>query len=87
MQRRILLVAILYASEGPPIGFIWWALPTGSARTARAITHSANERADCPAAVSALVCVLVQLYRLGVGNSVATWGCAVPHTRRDRMQP
>jgi MFS transporter, PAT family, beta-lactamase induction signal transducer AmpG len=28
MQRRILLFAILYASEGAPIGFIWWALPT-----------------------------------------------------------
>lgn len=28
MRRRILLFAILYASEGAPIGFIWWALPT-----------------------------------------------------------
>jgi MFS transporter, PAT family, beta-lactamase induction signal transducer AmpG len=28
MQRRILLFAVLYASEGAPIGFIWWALPT-----------------------------------------------------------
>ena len=27
-RRRILLFAILYASEGAPIGFIWWALPT-----------------------------------------------------------
>ena len=28
MRGRILLFAILYASEGAPIGFIWWALPT-----------------------------------------------------------
>jgi PAT family beta-lactamase induction signal transducer AmpG len=28
MRQRILLFAILYASEGAPIGFIWWALPT-----------------------------------------------------------
>ena len=28
MRRNILLFAILYASEGAPIGFIWWALPT-----------------------------------------------------------
>ena len=26
--RRIMPFAILYASEGAPIGFIWWALPT-----------------------------------------------------------
>lgn len=28
MDRRIIAFAILYASEGAPIGFIWWALPT-----------------------------------------------------------
>ena len=28
MRRSIPLFAILYASEGAPIGFIWWALPT-----------------------------------------------------------
>jgi MFS family permease len=28
MPHRILPFAILYASEGAPIGFIWWALPT-----------------------------------------------------------
>jgi MFS family permease len=28
VRRRILLFGILYASEGAPIGFIWWALPT-----------------------------------------------------------
>lgn len=28
MSRRIILFALLYASEGAPIGFIWWALPT-----------------------------------------------------------
>lgn len=28
MRGRILCFAILYASEGAPIGFIWWALPT-----------------------------------------------------------
>jgi MFS family permease len=27
MPNRILLFALLYASEGAPIGFIWWALP------------------------------------------------------------
>lgn len=28
MNRRTVLFALLYASEGAPIGFIWWALPT-----------------------------------------------------------
>jgi MFS transporter (putative signal transducer) len=28
VSRRIILFALLYASEGAPIGFIWWALPT-----------------------------------------------------------
>lgn len=28
MSRRIVLFTLLYASEGAPIGFIWWALPT-----------------------------------------------------------
>jgi MFS transporter, PAT family, beta-lactamase induction signal transducer AmpG len=28
MSRRTVLFALLYASEGAPIGFIWWALPT-----------------------------------------------------------
>jgi MFS transporter (putative signal transducer) len=28
VNRRIVLFAVLYASEGAPIGFIWWALPT-----------------------------------------------------------
>jgi MFS family permease len=28
MARRTLRFALLYASEGAPIGFIWWALPT-----------------------------------------------------------
>lgn len=28
MSRRVLLFTALYASEGAPIGFIWWALPT-----------------------------------------------------------
>lgn len=28
MSRRTLLFALLYASEGAPIGFVWWALPT-----------------------------------------------------------
>ena len=28
MNRRTALFALLYASEGAPIGFIWWALPT-----------------------------------------------------------
>ncbi|MEZ5320267.1 MAG: MFS transporter [Vicinamibacterales bacterium] len=28
MSRRTALFALLYASEGAPIGFIWWALPT-----------------------------------------------------------
>lgn len=27
-RKRILLFALLYASEGAPIGFIWWTLPT-----------------------------------------------------------
>jgi len=28
VNRRTVLFALLYASEGAPIGFIWWALPT-----------------------------------------------------------
>ncbi|MCR4376435.1 MAG: MFS transporter [Acidobacteria bacterium] len=28
MDRRLILFTLLYASEGAPIGFIWWALPT-----------------------------------------------------------
>lgn len=28
LNRRTVLFAVLYASEGAPIGFIWWALPT-----------------------------------------------------------
>ena len=28
MNRRIAIFTLLYASEGAPIGFIWWALPT-----------------------------------------------------------
>jgi MFS family permease len=28
VSRRIVLFTLLYASEGAPIGFIWWALPT-----------------------------------------------------------
>jgi MFS family permease len=28
MRSRTILFALLYASEGAPIGFIWWALPT-----------------------------------------------------------
>lgn len=28
MNRRTVLFVLLYASEGAPIGFIWWALPT-----------------------------------------------------------
>jgi MFS family permease len=28
MNRRTVLFGVLYASEGAPIGFIWWALPT-----------------------------------------------------------
>jgi MFS family permease len=28
MKRQMLLFGVLYASEGAPIGFIWWALPT-----------------------------------------------------------
>ena len=28
VQRRTILFTVLYASEGAPIGFIWWALPT-----------------------------------------------------------
>lgn len=28
VTRRTLLFTVLYASEGAPIGFIWWALPT-----------------------------------------------------------
>lgn len=28
MNRRLAIFALLYASEGAPIGFIWWALPT-----------------------------------------------------------
>lgn len=27
-RKRIILFAVLYASEGAPIGFIWWTLPT-----------------------------------------------------------
>jgi MFS family permease len=28
VDRRLILFTLLYASEGAPIGFIWWALPT-----------------------------------------------------------
>src|SRR5688500_12391389 len=28
VDRRIILFTLLYAAEGAPIGFIWWALPT-----------------------------------------------------------
>jgi len=27
-RGRLVVFTVLYASEGAPIGFIWWALPT-----------------------------------------------------------
>ena len=47
MRRRILLFAILYASEGAPIGFIWWALPT--------LLRSADVPVDRIASLTAVV--------------------------------
>ncbi len=47
MDRRILYFAILYASEGAPIGFIWWALPT--------LLRSADVPVDRITALTAIV--------------------------------
>ncbi len=47
LSRRTLLFGLLYASEGAPIGFIWWALPT--------LLRSADVAVDRITALSAVL--------------------------------